>query len=294
MKNIVKVFLIISFLIQNISAQNNSPYQPDFRNQDYEKVIETAKKQLKTNPKDSMANYYMAFSYANLNEHKKAIENFEVAKKSGLKGPIVLLWLAKSYAVENYKEKALTELEALDSLQVAFFRQLDDEDFEVIKDTKRFKEIKENIYKRANPCKFDDNYRKFDFWVGEWDVYIQGQKIAESSITNTNGDCGILENWRPTNSNGGNSISYYDPTDKKWKQNWVAGGSVSHYEEPENYTDGDIQLIAKGNGNWFRMIWTHNKVDDTVRQTQESSTDEGKTWTMGFDGLYKRKQEDID
>ena len=75
-----------------------------------------------------------------------------------------------------------------------------------------------------------------------------GQKVAESSITNTNGDCGILENWRPTNSNGGNSISYYDPIDKKWKQNWVANGSVSHYEEPEDYRDGEMQLIAKGVG----------------------------------------------
>ena len=292
MKNIVTVFLITTFFAQSLMAQNSGPYQPDYRNQDYEKVIETAKKQLKINPKDSIANYFMAISYANLNEHKKAIENFKIAKTSGLKGPNVLLGLAKSYSAENNVKKALEELKELDSLQVPFFRQLEDSVFDMLKDNDQFKSIKKNMYKRANPCKFDDNYRKFDFWVGEWDVYIQGQKIAESSITNTNGNCGILENWRPTNSNGGNSISYYDPADKKWKQNWVAGGSVSHYEEPENYSDGDIQLIAKGNNNWFRMIWTYNKIDDTVRQTQESSTDEGKTWTMGFYGLYKRKQED--
>ncbi|WP_369999645.1 tetratricopeptide repeat protein [Winogradskyella sp.] len=292
MKNIVTVFLITTFFAQSLMAQNSSPYQPDYRNQDYEKVIETAKKQLKINPKDSMANYFMAISYANLNEHKKAIENFKIAKTSGLNSPNVLLGLAKSYSAENNAEKALEELKVLDSLQVPFFRQLEDSVFDMLKDNDQFKSLKKNMYKRANPCEFDNNYRKFDFWVGEWDVYIQGQKIAESSITNTNGNCGILENWRPTNSNGGNSISYYDPADKKWKQNWVAGGSVSHYEEPENYSDGDIQLIAKGNNNWFRMIWTYNKIDDTVRQTQESSTDEGRTWTMGFDGLYKRKQED--
>ncbi len=289
MKNF-SIAIIVLLLIQGIRAQNNNPYQPDFGNKEYAKVIETAKKQLKVNPKDSMANYFMAFSYANLKQHKKAIKNFEIAKKSGLKGPYVLLWLAKSYSIENQTEKALKELESLDSLQVGFSSQLEDSDFDSLKEKERFKVVKENMYKRANPCKFDKNYSKFNFWVGEWDVYSNGLKIAESSITNTNGDCGILENWRPNGSNGGNSISYYDSTDKKWKQNWVANGGVSHYEEPEDYTTGDMQLIAKGNGVWYRMIYTQDKAEDTVRQVMESSNDDGKTWTKIFDGLYKRKQ----
>lgn len=291
MKNITTT-AIIFFLGYSINAQNNTPYQPDFRNKEYKKVIEIAKQQLKTNPKDSLANYFMAFSYANLKQHKKAIKNFEIVKKSGLKGPYILLWLAKSYATENQTEKALKELESLDSLKARFTSQLKDTVFDSIKDDDRFKTIRENMKKRANPCKFDTNYRKFDFWVGEWNVYSQDQKIAESSITNTNGDCGILENWRPLNSNGGNSISYYDSTAKKWKQNWVSNGGVSHYEEPEDYTSGEMQLIAKANDVWYRMIYTHDEHKDTVRQIMESSTDKGKTWTKIFDGLYKRKKQD--
>lgn len=290
-KTLLTICLLIYF--QQISlSQNSSPYQPDFNNREFLKVIETGKKQLKSNPKDSMANYYMGFSYANLGKHKKAIENFKIAKNSGLKGPYLLLWLAKSYATENDNENALNELMALDSTQVAFTNQLSDSVFDNIRTRAVFKKIENNMYKRANPCKFNDKYRKFDFWIGEWDVYVNGQKIAESSITNTNGNCGILENWRPTNSNGGNSISYFDPEDNKWKQNWVAGSGVSHYEEPENYTDGDMQLIAKGNGIWYKMVYTRDEKKDTVRQTMESSSDEGKTWTMAFNGLYKRKQAD--
>ncbi|MEO1033542.1 MAG: hypothetical protein AAFX55_19300 [Bacteroidota bacterium] len=288
MKTIILVISVLLFL--KVPAQNNSPYQPDFGNKEYNKVIATAKEQLKVNPKDSMAHYYMAFSYANLNKHKMAIENFEIAKKSGLKGPYVRLWLAKSYTAENQPNKALDELEALDSLQVGFSKQLEDKAFDGLKEHGRFKTIKKSIYKQANPCRFDDNYKKFDFWIGEWDVYVQGQKVAESSITHTNGACGILENWRPTNSNGGNSISYYDTADQKWKQNWVANGGVSHYEEPEDYTYGNMQLIAKGDGVWYKMIYIHDKTEDTVRQTMKSSTDEGKAWTKVFDGLYKRKQ----
>ncbi|WP_299521593.1 hypothetical protein [Winogradskyella sp.] len=281
--------LLLGVFYQFNFAQNNNPYQLDFRNKDFEKVIETAKKQLKLNSKDSMANYYMAFSYAYLSKHNKAIKNFEIAKKSGLKGPYVRLWLAKSYSADNQTDKAIHELEALDSLQVGFSKQLEDKAFDVLKEDSRFKKIKNNMYKLANPCKFDENYRKFDFWVGEWDVYVNGQKVAESSITNSNGDCGILENWRPTNSNGGSSISYYDSTYKKWKQNWVANGSVSHFEEPDDYSEGDMQLIAKADGVWYKMVYTYDKTEDTVRQTMESSSDEGKTWALSFDGLYKRK-----
>lgn len=289
MKKIITYVLFVLFSL-DASAQNNSPYQPDYQNKEYEKVVETAMQQLKLNPKDSLAHYFMAFSYAHLKDYKSAIEHFEVVKNTDLKGPYILLWLAKSYAAENQTEKALKELESLDSLQACFTSQLNNSAFDSLKENERFKTISANMYQRANPCKFDINYRKFDFWIGEWDVYSNGKKIAESSITNTNGDCGILENWRPIGSNGGNSISYYDSTDKKWKQNWVANGSVSHYEEAKNYVNGDMQLIAKGNGVWYRMIYTRDMIDDTVRQVMESSSDKGETWSKVFDGLYKRKK----
>ncbi|BAO74709.1 hypothetical protein [Winogradskyella sp. PG-2] len=50
MKKTLTVILIL-FLVLGSFAQNSNPYQPDFRNKKYKKVIETAKKQLKTNPK---------------------------------------------------------------------------------------------------------------------------------------------------------------------------------------------------------------------------------------------------
>lgn len=146
------------------------------------------------------------------------------------------------------------------------------------------------------PCDSIANYRQFDFWVGEWNVYQNGKKIAESSITPTQGNCGILEDYRPLNYAGGNSISYYDSADGSWKQNWVANGRVSHYVEPENYSEGEMQLIAKhtdkeGRPFQLRMIYYYDENADTVRQVMDRSTDEGETWTTVFDGLYQRKIE---
>ncbi|WP_298904954.1 hypothetical protein [uncultured Psychroserpens sp.] len=291
MKHLLFTLIAILTFTLSTKAQPNSPYQPDFNNKNYDKVIEIAQEQLKINPKDSMANYFMGFSYSNLKQHKKAITNLEIVKESGLIGPAILLRLAQSYTAENQTENALVQLEKLDSMQFGFYKRLDQQEFDALRNNKRFLKVRENMYKRANPCKFNESYRQFDFWLGEWDVYVQNQKIAESSITNTNGDCGILENWRPLGSNGGNSISYYDVNDKTWKQNWVAAGGVSHYEQPKTETNGDMLMIAKGNGVWYRMTWYYNKNDDTVRQVQESSSDQGQTWTNAFDGLYKRKSE---
>ena len=291
MRHFLFTLFTVAVFIFNAKAQTNNPYQPYFNNKDYDKVIKIAQERLKNNPKDSIANYFMGFSYSNLKQHKKAIENLEIVKKSGLTGPGIFLRLAQSYTAENQTENALVQLEKLDSMQFGFYKRLDKEEFDALRKNKRFLKVRENMYKRANPCQFNENYRQFDFWLGEWDVYASNQKIAESSITNTNGNCGILENWRPIGSNGGNSISYYDNTDKTWKQNWVAGGNVSHYEQPKTATDGDMLMIAKGNNVWFRMTWYYNKDDDSVRQVQESSSDKGQTWTKAFDGLYKRKSE---
>jgi hypothetical protein len=37
-----------------------------------------------------------------------------------------------------------------------------------------------------------------------------------------------------------------------------------------------------------RITWTKN-ADATLRQLWESSTDGGKTWTVAFDGLYRKR-----
>lgn len=40
-----------------------------------------------------------------------------------------------------------------------------------------------------------------------------------------------------------------------------------------------------------RITWTPN-ADGSVRQFWESSSDDGKTWTAAFDGLYKHASSD--
>ena len=69
-------------------------------------------------------------------------------------------------------------------------------------------------------------FRSFDFWVGEWEVTdTTGRVIATSSIASQAGGCAITEHWQPRGGfPDGVSISWLDPADQRWHQQWVGGG----------------------------------------------------------------------
>lgn len=146
------------------------------------------------------------------------------------------------------------------------------------------------------PCLDSEVRRHFDFWLGEWEVFAGDQKAGESSITLAEGGCAIHESYTTAKGYSGQSINYYDPIAKKWRQNWVgSSGDVGIYEETDSRTKGSMQFIARqmdarGAIQLNRMTFTYDPNADTVRQFIEGSSDEGQTWTHSFDGLYKRKK----
>jgi hypothetical protein len=135
----------------------------------------------------------------------------------------------------------------------------------------------------------------FDFWVGEWDVYPNGQSqlIARSRIEKLYAGCAIRENWMPLAGTGGGSLNTLDPATGRWFQYWVdsQGGQVQFTGGP---TGGKMVLTAfwrgvNGPGQDGLIRMTYSPVDkDTVRQHGEISTDQGLTWTTSFDFLYRR------
>lgn len=143
------------------------------------------------------------------------------------------------------------------------------------------------------PCMSDEVRRSFDFWVGEWEVYVKDKKVGENSITLAEGGCVLHESYTTPGSFSGQSINYWDPMDKKWHQTWVssAGGVLDYVEIARD--EGMLQfqcdvINAKGELAYSRLTFTANQ-DGTVRQLFENSPD-GTTWTPGFDGLYKPKK----
>ena len=135
-------------------------------------------------------------------------------------------------------------------------------------------------------------HRQFDFWIGEWDVTIQGRKVGENRITLEESGCLIHEHWRDNRGGTGQSFNFYDRADGKWHQVWVSStGAV--LDLAGDYRDG--KLAYKGetkqpNGTvvLHELTFSQN-ADGTVRQHWQTSTDGGKTWKVGWDGLYTRR-----
>jgi hypothetical protein len=149
---------------------------------------------------------------------------------------------------------------------------------------------------KPQPCEGDANFRKFDFWVGDWDVQPTGKPRAPqgafSHVERILSGCVILENWEPRSGPGGagKSFNIYNSSTKKWEQYWVdASGQITHYFG-EFRDDGNLYYEADqfGSTNKLRMTF-FNQGKDQVRQLGHLSKDGGKTWTVSFDLTYIRK-----
>jgi hypothetical protein len=137
-------------------------------------------------------------------------------------------------------------------------------------------------------------YRAFDFWVGEWDVFPAGQDkpVATSSIEVMFGGCAIRETWKPINGAGGGSFSHYDRDLKQWRQAWVDGfgGRVDF----DGGAVGDAMVLtgnwrhAAGPGKHALTRMTYRQLPDgSVRQHGEQSVDHGLSWATSFDFVYR-------
>lgn len=148
---------------------------------------------------------------------------------------------------------------------------------------------------RPAPCAAPE-YRQFDFWVGEWDVYPTGRtnQVARSRIERLYNDCVIRENWMPLQGAPGGSLNQYDGASRLWRQTW-ADGNGSWVEFTGGVSDGAMVLTGQwrgaggpGRDQLTRLIYTRN-ADGSVRQLGEVSTDDGKSWGPSFDFTYRRR-----
>lgn len=144
----------------------------------------------------------------------------------------------------------------------------------------------------SNPCASTE-YRAFDFWVGEWDVYETGTdtRVARSRIEKVSNGCAVRETWMPLRGGGGASLTTFDPKTGTWNQLWVGAqpGRVFFEGGP---VDGAMVLTGywgqdpEGRPSLVRMTYTLGD-DGTVRQFGQASIDHGQTWRDSFDLTYR-------
>lgn len=139
-----------------------------------------------------------------------------------------------------------------------------------------------------------EEYRQFDFWLGDWTVTANGEAAGTNRVHTVLNGCAIQENWQGAGAGGitGSSYNMFDQATGKWHQTWVdTAGTLLLLDG--SLVNGVMVLSGRrpardGEGMVsHRISWTPS-ADGSVRQLWEASRDEGGNWAVLFDGLYMK------
>jgi len=230
-----------------------------------------------------------------LGQHQTAIESYQEAIR--YQYPQLALahfHLARALMVTGEAQPALLELEKIAAAGGINFRLIQNTpEFETLADQTRFRAVIEAL----KPCN-DENYRAFDFWLGEWDVKAANASSATAInvISVAHDGCAVLEQYQAGNFTG-RSINFYDAARDTWHQTWIANNGSPLYLEGGPEGVGTMVLSDQGvpgatQGTVNQITWTL-LADGRVRQHWQRSTDE-QTWTTVFDGYYSKRDPTID
>jgi hypothetical protein len=143
----------------------------------------------------------------------------------------------------------------------------------------------------STPCTAPE-YRQFDFWLGDWDTYEVNSPdkiVARNRVTRILGGCALLEVYEQRDGLNGQSFTIYDAARKVWHQSWVTNrGQLLIIEgglQGDRMVLTGIDRGADGKSRLIRGIWTG--VTGGVRETAETSSDDGKTWKPFFDIVFR-------
>lgn len=156
----------------------------------------------------------------------------------------------------------------------------------------------------AKACSAEAALQRLDFWLGEWNVYIEN-KEGNEVLAGTNriekilDGCAIRETWSSSGGGEGRSLFYYHPAESRWKQVWVTGRAlaVGGLKEKAEVTDhagpgirfqGEISLPS--GGSVLDRTTLIPLEDGSVRQLIEYSEDDGSSWHTSFDAVYRPRE----
>jgi len=144
----------------------------------------------------------------------------------------------------------------------------------------------------SSPCTSPE-YRQFDFWIGDWDVFEtdSGTSTAHVRVDGILGGCVLHEHYEDNTGAVGDSFTTYDVGRKLWHQTWVTnrGRLLTIEGSAENgamtlsgayYREDGAEVRVRG-------IWA--PMGGTVREWAVTSSDAGKTWQPWFDLSFRQR-----
>ena len=148
-------------------------------------------------------------------------------------------------------------------------------------------------YTQSNTCACcGEEYKKFDFWSGNWQVSSNDQFAGTNNIYYIQDSCILLENWVGAAGTTGTSMNYFNKVDSTWNQLWI-DNQGNKLQLNGQFNGESMVLISEPTVNKQNQIiinkitWTPLE-DGTVRQLWEATRDGGKQWQIIFDGIYSK------
>jgi tetratricopeptide (TPR) repeat protein len=262
---------------------------------DYTSAVRAYRAALTAAPNDGRSWYRLGASLASINDNAGAADAFE--RSAGIGHQMLAMYNAAAMRARlGQRDRALAWLDS--TLAAGFSSDSTlraDPDFAAMRTDAAFQQRVAAAERAFRPCISRSESHLFDFWIGEWTVTTpQGQPAGRSSVQQILSQCVIFENWTDRQGGEGKSFNAYNTDYNIWQQFWTDQyGRVTEYRQSERTPEGGLRFTAKQvmptGPALLRMTFT--PIDrNTVRQFGETSTDSGKSWTVGYDLYYHRKR----
>lgn len=261
----------------------------------YEEAAQIYRKVLAKEAADAEAHYRLGSALLALEQDDDALQAFQSAVDGGFQAAAAQIRMAQIHA-RNGREEAMYKLmqEAADA-GFGFTSLIDSiVEFEPYQNTEQFRSAYAAVRANRYPCEVDPNAHAFDFWIGEWDVFVGGRLVGSNRIEPILNHCALSEEWASASGGFGKSYNYYDTGTRTWNQIWISdSGTFVEFEGEAR--DGGIFYTAQttnpadGSVTEHKLYFTVFENGD-VRQVWEQSTDSGETWASVWDSRYVRKE----
>ncbi|MDH3786202.1 MAG: tetratricopeptide repeat protein, partial [Acidobacteriota bacterium] len=193
-----------------------------FQAERFDEVIERGQIATGQDGGDGEAWFFLGRALLQTGKYKKAQEALAHAVEQSFRPAYSRFHLAVAAA---HRKRTAEALEALDAAVKAGFLQvegLEDPAFDGFRTSRQFLDIAERQKAQAMPCLYDDRYRQWDFWLGNWNVLgVDGSPQGRNTIQLTENGCALIETWTSASGGSGTSVNYFDPKTSKWNQIWV-------------------------------------------------------------------------
>ena len=265
-----------------------------YRAQQWDEAAKAYQGILKTDPTQGLAWYRLGFALNSLGKYSEGaaalLKSIEIGHRAE-----AMYALSHSYALMKDKNRAFEWLiKALENNLPQPARIKTDTNLVFLRDDPRYSSLLALVEEKARVCMSTPEYRQFDFWIGDWNVFNPtGQQVGTNKVVLLQQGCIVEENWASANGGTGQSFNFYNPVTKKWHQSYMDSDGNNWMMDGE-YSDGALRfegfIYSPSNSKvQVRMTFT-NLGAGKVRQTADTSADGGTTWTPVWDGTYVRKK----